>query len=235
MTDQGSSNGMDILRQVLGAFYKTVDVMKSARNSESKMMNVWAADMKAVEDVMFFLEQLRDADSAAQCAQEPVAWQFQTQDGRWTDCGKKPEENEFRIYGDRIRPLYTSPPSLIQAALTDDQRDALERMAGHDPRNPGLSWDGRELYIQSAAQAASDALEAFAPSPVAGEWQPDEMAAAALARVAAANHSDPGTDDLTVPLAIELAETQRRLFFMEKKYGKIDWGRSLPSTDGDTP
>jgi hypothetical protein len=49
------------IRELLGAFYKTVDVMKSARNSETKDMNVWADDMKAVEDVVLFLEQLRDA------------------------------------------------------------------------------------------------------------------------------------------------------------------------------
>lgn len=64
------------VRKLLGAFYKTVDVMKSARNSESKIMNVWADDMKAIEDVMLFLETLRDAGPAQ--AQRPlpkdVAW-----------------------------------------------------------------------------------------------------------------------------------------------------------------
>ena len=66
----------------------------------------------------------------------------------------------------------------------------------------------------------------------AAQASPDEMTAAALVRVAKANSSDPETDDLTIPLAIELSETQRRLYYMEEKYGKIDWGVSLPSTDG---
>jgi hypothetical protein len=69
-------------------------------------------------------------------------------------------------------------------------------------------------------------------SNASAQASPDEMTAAALVRVAKANSSDPETDDLTIPLAIELSETQRRLYYMEEKYGKIDWGVSLPSTDG---
>lgn len=60
MTDLRSQQRAETLRQVLGAFYKTVDVMKAARNGKMPM-EIWADDMKAVEDVMFFLEQLRDA------------------------------------------------------------------------------------------------------------------------------------------------------------------------------
>jgi hypothetical protein len=48
------------LRQVLGAFYQTVDVMKSAR-VEDRTMDVWSSDIKAVEDVVSFLENLRDS------------------------------------------------------------------------------------------------------------------------------------------------------------------------------
>lgn len=62
MTKQLSEKARDLL----GPLYNTVDVMKSARNSESTMMAVWADDMKAVEDVMLFLESLRDMASAPQ-------------------------------------------------------------------------------------------------------------------------------------------------------------------------
>lgn len=48
-------------RMVLGAFYKLVDIMTSAHNSESKLMSVWEDDIKAVEAVMRFLETIRDA------------------------------------------------------------------------------------------------------------------------------------------------------------------------------
>jgi hypothetical protein len=52
------------LSAVLGAFYKTLDVMKSARRSDSKKMSVWVEDMKAAEDVVRLLEGLRDATPA---------------------------------------------------------------------------------------------------------------------------------------------------------------------------
>lgn len=51
-------------RKVLAPFYKTVDVMKSARNKPGHTMCIWADDMKAVEDVMSFLEALRDGTKA---------------------------------------------------------------------------------------------------------------------------------------------------------------------------
>lgn len=60
--------------------------------------------------------------------------------------------------------------------------------------------------------------------------QRDEMVARALARIAA-NFSDPETDDLTIPLAIELAEVQARLSYMEGKYGAIDWNTAVSSTE----
>lgn len=52
-----------------------------------------------------------------------------------------------------------------QPSLTDSQQDALERMAGHDPRDPGLSWSDNILLIQSAAQAAKDVLSEFSSTP----------------------------------------------------------------------
>jgi len=52
------------VRKLLAPFYKTVDVMNSAHNSDSKLMSIWADDMKAVEAVMLFLEKLRDGGAA---------------------------------------------------------------------------------------------------------------------------------------------------------------------------
>jgi hypothetical protein len=48
-----------------------------------------------------------------------------------------------------------------QSTLTDDQQRALERMAGHDKYDPGLSYDRLELLVESAAQAAKDVLSSF--------------------------------------------------------------------------
>lgn len=62
------------VRKVLGAFYKTVDVMKSARNTPNHTMCVWADDMRAIEDVMRFLENLRDrASQVSSTMQAPPA------------------------------------------------------------------------------------------------------------------------------------------------------------------
>lgn len=58
-------------------------------------------------------------------------------------------------------------------------REALERMAGHDPRDPALSYDTLELLVQSAAQAAKDALADLAAPAPAGR----EAIAACLQRV----------------------------------------------------
>jgi hypothetical protein len=52
------------VRKLPAPFYKTVDVMNSAHNSDSKLMSIWADDMKAVEAVMLFLEKLRDGGAA---------------------------------------------------------------------------------------------------------------------------------------------------------------------------
>lgn len=46
--------------KVLAPFYKTIDVMKSAHNTEAKTMCVWSDDVEAVEGVMLYLERLRD-------------------------------------------------------------------------------------------------------------------------------------------------------------------------------
>lgn len=91
------------LLAVLGPFYKTVDVMKSARNSTNMMMSVWADDMKSVEDVMLFLEKLRDHGPAQQPWQ-PIetapkdgtridVWFQLTVDhgGRWANVSWSPE------------------------------------------------------------------------------------------------------------------------------------------------
>ena len=56
----------------------------------------------------------------------------------------------------------------------DDQRYALERMAGHDPRSKGLSWDSNLVLIESAAQAAKDVLAALARTQAESAWQPIE-------------------------------------------------------------
>jgi hypothetical protein len=262
-----SSSGTERLRQVLGPFYKTVDVMKSARNSETKLMNIWAEDMKAVEDVMLFLEDLRDGKSSdggvevrhaktgnkagsipeeagcptatrlvreavqgaaiQPCAgvtpgpSEAIAWldmrsepasdwtkrivatnpDFVEKNGRENfvalvphpagaaqgsvSCGEDAIReaaesaavgaNIVRSDGDllvyysgfnlsrfiRYLALSASPPAPLQA-LTDDQIHALERMAGHDWRDKGLSWDSDRLLLESAAQAAKDVLAAYA-------------------------------------------------------------------------
>jgi hypothetical protein len=63
-TAERGADGEDV-RKVLAPFYKTVDVMKSARNSPTHTMHVWADDMKAVEDVMSFLEAIRDESGRA--------------------------------------------------------------------------------------------------------------------------------------------------------------------------
>lgn len=70
--DSGSHSAQEAVdcgkvRELLAPFYKTVDVMKSARNSKTNM-NIWADDMKAVEDVMLFLESLRDWASSVPSA-----------------------------------------------------------------------------------------------------------------------------------------------------------------------
>lgn len=46
--------------KVLATFYKTVDVMKSAHNQPDKLMSIWESDIKAIEGVVSFLENLRD-------------------------------------------------------------------------------------------------------------------------------------------------------------------------------
>jgi len=46
-------------KAVLGAFYQTVHVMKSARNHKTQMP-ILVDNMKVVEDVMLFLENLMD-------------------------------------------------------------------------------------------------------------------------------------------------------------------------------
>ena len=56
-------------QKLLGGFYKTVDVMKSAYSKNDKEMSVWAEDIYAVEAVMSFLETIRDAP-----AQEVLPW-----------------------------------------------------------------------------------------------------------------------------------------------------------------
>ncbi len=50
--------------------------------------------------------------------------------------------------------------------LTDNQRHVLERMAAHDPRDPGMTWSDNLLLIESAAQAAKDGLAAMG-----GQWR----------------------------------------------------------------
>lgn len=63
---------MTDVRKLLGAFYKTVDVMKSARNTPNHTICVWADDMKAIEDVMLFLESLRDGGVAQKSGWQPI-------------------------------------------------------------------------------------------------------------------------------------------------------------------
>lgn len=70
------------VRQVLGAFYKTLDVMKSAHGQgDRRLMSVWDDDLKAAEGVVAFLEAIRDAAPAPRTeaesreAREPVVEQ----------------------------------------------------------------------------------------------------------------------------------------------------------------
>ena len=59
----------DRVRKVLAPFYKTIDVMISAHNQPGHTMHVWKDDIRAVEDVMLFLEGLRDDAEVAQSSQ----------------------------------------------------------------------------------------------------------------------------------------------------------------------
>lgn len=84
---------------------------------------------------------------------------------------------------------------------------------------------------QPLPSVSSTGLPASAPHAEVRATARDEMTAAALARIARANLSDPETDDLTVPLAVELAEVQFRLNYMENQYGKIAWDATAPQQD----
>jgi hypothetical protein len=151
------------LRQVLGAFYKTVDVMKSARNSEAKTMNIWADDMKAVEDVMFFLEQLRDSGAptasrgagANTDATQPIGSPNPAQP---THGGDKGEADAWRY---KCR---DGSEVLMLKRLTDEQKrrgyytgeDGEDEVDGDEAIVGPFHW-AEETPLYGASQPASNA------------------------------------------------------------------------------
>jgi hypothetical protein len=111
MSDRTSPE-TETLRQVLGAFYKTFDVMTSARNSEAKNMNVWADDMKAVEDVVLFLEHLRDGGGS-----EATLW----------DISQRVDKI-IREYMPKTDGYITDAESRIMGILNDLAHDVCEEI-----------------------------------------------------------------------------------------------------------
>lgn len=59
--------------------------------------------------------------------------------------------------------------AMARKPAADGLREALERLAGHDTRDPGLTYDNPEQLVQSAAQAAKDILAALASPSIEGQ------------------------------------------------------------------
>lgn len=166
MTDavQSISTGSERLRQVLGAFYKTVDVMKSARNSENRLMNIWADDMKAVEDVMLLLEQLRDSDGVAQARPMPpdvtnllkqLAWYYEV-----NDCAERHPEDALEVPLKDLKAAFDiymsggeSPRA--QPVPGGDKGDAVEWQYKHGS-DELIDWLNDQIRFHESSIASKD-------------------------------------------------------------------------------
>lgn len=111
----------DEVRKLLAGFYKTVDVMKSARNKKEPM-SIWADDMKAVEDVMLFLESLRDSRPAQSSSEARYPRAEHSYNGAcYGLCGKFVEDQRSKVRNDdAVGWLIEKDDPPVYAILSDD-------------------------------------------------------------------------------------------------------------------